>query len=90
MKSAVAGIYRSVFTKEELVGRGAFYATPAGQSMVAKQPQVQKKMREVMMPKMAEIGPQMQQVMKEFAAEQQAMRAAGSATAAPAPAPGKR
>jgi len=57
MKSAVAGIYRSVFTKEELVGRGAFYATPAGQSMVAKQPQVQKKMREVMMPKMAETGP---------------------------------
>lgn len=90
MKTAVAGIYSSVFTKEELVSLGAFYSTPAGQSMVAKQPQVQEKMMEVMMPKMAEIGPKMQQVMKEFAAEQQAKRAAAPTPApAPAPAPGK-
>ena len=34
----VAGIYSSVFSKEELTSLGAFYSTPAGQSMVAKQP----------------------------------------------------
>jgi hypothetical protein len=91
MKSAVAGIYSSIFSKEELASLGAFYSTPAGQSMVAKQPAVQEKMMEVMMPKMAEIGPKMQQVMKEFAAEQQAKRGAAPATPAPAPtpAPGK-
>ncbi len=83
MKAAVAGIYSSVFSKEELASLGAFYSTPAGQSMVSKQPQVQEKMMQVMMPKMAEIGPKMQAAMKDFAAEMKAKQQ----TSAPAPTP---
>ncbi len=86
MKSAVAGIYSSVFSKEELASLGAFYSTPAGQSMVAKQPQVQEKMMEVMMPKMAQIGAKMQQAMKDFVAEKKASMAPAP-TPAPAPVP---
>ncbi len=51
--------------------------------MVAKQPQVQEKMMEVMRPKMAEIGPKLQQAMNKFAAEQQAKRAAAPPTPTP-------
>jgi hypothetical protein len=83
MKAAVTEIYSSVFSKEELTSLGAFYSTPAGQSMVAKQPQVQEKMMQVMMPKMAEIGPKMQAAMKDFAAEMKAKQQ----TQAPAPTP---
>jgi hypothetical protein len=83
MKSAVAEIYSSVFSKEELTSLGAFYSTPAGQSMVAKQPLVQEKMMQVMMPKMAELGPKMQAAMKDFATEMKAKQQ----TSAPAPTP---
>lgn len=82
MKAEMARIYRDIFSKEELSGLGAFYATPAGQSMVAKQPQVQEKMMAAMMPRMAQIGPKMQQLAKDFAAEQAAKPAT---PAAPAP-----
>jgi hypothetical protein len=72
MKAAVADIYRSVFSKEELASQAAFYSTPAGQAMTGKQPQVQEKMMQVMMPKMAEIGPKMQAAMKAFGEEMKA------------------
>jgi len=80
MRSDVAKIYSDVFSKEELASLGAFYSTPAGQAMVAKQPQVQEKMMQVMMPKMAEIGPKMQQLGRDFAAEQKAKQATPAGT----------
>lgn len=76
MKAAVAEIYSSVFSKEELASQAAFYSTPAGQAMTSKQPQVQEKMMQVMMPKMAEIGPKMQAAMKAFGEEMKAKQGA--------------
>lgn len=83
MKADVARIYSNVFTKEELASMGAFYSTPGGQAMVAKQPQVQEQMMQSMMPRMMQVGPKMQELAKSYAAEQRAK----AATAAPAPAP---
>lgn len=84
MRGDVARIYSEVFSKEELTGMSAFYGTPSGQAMVDKQPQVQEKMMQVMMPKMMQIGPKMQQMARDFAAE---MAAKQQAAPAPAPAP---
>jgi len=43
MRNNVARIYSETFTKDELSSMSAFYATPAGQAVVAKQPEVQQK-----------------------------------------------
>ena len=72
MRADVARIYSEVFSKEELSSLGAFYSTEAGQAMVQKQPQVQEKMMQVMMPKMAEMGPKLQQMAKDYATERAA------------------
>ena len=85
MKAAVADIYRSVFSKEELASQAAFYSTPAGQAMTSKQPQVQEKMMQVMIPKMAEIGPKMQAAMKALGEEMKAKQ--GLLPVAPTPPP---
>jgi hypothetical protein len=86
MQATVAKIFSETYSKEELSSLGAFYATPAGQSMIAKQPEVQQKMMQFMMPKMAQIGPKMQELSKQLRAEQEARKAAAAAAAAPAPA----
>ena len=92
MQSDMAKVYSEIFSKEELTALGAFYVTPAGQSMIDKQPDVQQRMMQLMMPKMAELGPRMQQMQQEFraeiAAEKQAAPAAPNAPAVP-PAPAK-
>jgi hypothetical protein len=87
MKASIADIYSNVFSKEELAGMSAFYSTPVGQSMVAKQPQAQEKMMQVMMPKMAQIGTKMQEAMKDYAAQKQAAAAGTPPSPAPAPKP---
>lgn len=45
-----------------------FYATPAGQSMIDKQPAIQQKMMLTMMGKMSGLGPRRQQMTKDFQA----------------------
>ena len=84
MKADFAKIYSEVFTKSELKGLGDFYGTAAGQAMIDKQPQVQAKTMEVMMPRMmagmAKIGP----MAAEFAKEQAAKKKAAAEAAAPA------
>lgn len=86
MKADFAKIYSEVFTKEELRGLSDFYGTAAGQAMVDKQPEVQKRTMEIMMPRMmagmAKVGP----MSAEFAKQQAAKKAAAAAAAAPAPA----
>ncbi len=92
MTADVARIYSNVFTKEELDSLGAFYSTPAGQAMVAKQPQIQEQMMQAMMPRMAQLGPKLQKVAQDYAAEKPAAQAAAApaaAPAAPAATPGK-
>lgn len=86
MKADVARIYSNVFTKEELDSLGAFYSTPAGQAMVAKQPQVQEQMMQAMMPRMQQLGPKLQKMAQDYAAEKAAQAQAAAAPAPTAPA----
>jgi hypothetical protein len=86
MKADLSRIYSGVFSKEELASLGAFYATPAGQAMVAKQPQVQEQMMSAMMPRMMQIGPKFQALAQDYVKER-AAKAAGGQPAAPAPKP---
>jgi uncharacterized protein len=87
MKDDMAKIYSEVFTKQELDGLGAFYSTPTGEALTEKQPVVQQKMQELMMPRIMAAMPKIQQMSKEFAQQQKAKRDAAKAAAAAAAAP---
>ncbi|WP_162525231.1 DUF2059 domain-containing protein [Rariglobus hedericola] len=91
MKIEIAQIYSDVFTKSELKGLGDFYGTPAGQAMIDKQPDVQKKTMEVMMPRMmagmAKIGPMTAEFTKQQAAKKKAAAAEAAAQATPVVSP---
>jgi hypothetical protein len=89
LEKDVAQIYSNVFTPDELNGLADFYDTPTGQALMAKQPQVQQQMMQVMMPRMMAMQPQIQQMTKDFMAQQAAKAAAAQPSAAgstPAPA----
>lgn len=83
MQADVAQIYSQVYTKEELQAQADFYSTTAGQATVDKQPVVQQKMSELMMPRIMAAMPKIQAMAKDFAQQQAAKKQA----AAPAPAP---
>lgn len=94
LKADVARIYSEIFTKDDLQALSAFYSSPAGQSFADKQPLVAEKMNELMMGRMMAVMPKVQQMARDFAAEQKAKRDAAGGGAptpksAPAPAPGK-
>jgi len=86
MEQQVAQIYSNVFSPDELNGIADFYDTPTGQALMAKQPEVQQQMMQVMMPKIMAMQPEIQQMSKDFAA-QQAAKAAAAQPSAPAPTP---
>jgi len=83
LKKDVTKIYSEVFTKQELDQLGAFYTTPLGETLSAKQPDVQEKLGAVIMGRMAEVMPRVQKMGAEFAAAQKAKAAAGGAAPAP-------
>jgi hypothetical protein len=86
LKTDVTKIYSEVFTKQELDQLGAFFTTPLGEMLSAKQPEVQEKLGTVIQGRMAEVMPRVQQMGAEFAAAQKAKReSAGGAVPAPAP-----
>lgn len=88
MKNDLAQIYSGVYTKDEMDGLSAFYSTPAGQALIEKQPEVQQKMQALMMPRMMAVMPKIQQMSRDFAADQKAKAAVAAQTAAPmSPAP---
>lgn len=88
LKKDFTKMYADVFTKEELHAMSDFYSTPAGAALVDKQQLLQQKMMEVMMPRMKNAMPRVQQMAKDFAQEQSAkaknLPAASGSTAAPA------
>jgi hypothetical protein len=91
LKGDLTRIYSETFTKQELDGISAFYDTPLGQTLLAKQPEVQEKMQAAMLPRMAELGPKIQKMSQEFGAAVRAKKAAASAGgAAPAPVPAEK
>ena len=87
VKADIAKAYTEVFTKEEMQALAGFYSSPTGQMFSEKQPILAEKMNEAMMPRMMAAMPKVQQMAKDFAAEQKAKKAAAGGRAAPAPAP---
>lgn len=86
LKADFAKLYSEVFTKAELQGLSDFYSTPAGQAMSEKQPEIQKRTMEMLMPRMArgmaKVGP-----MRAEFTKQQAEKKAAAATPPAVPAP---
>lgn len=72
LKEGFIDIYAEVFTKDELAGIIEFYATPAGQASIEKQPEVQMKTMEVMTPMIMEASQTMQEKMMKFYQDRQA------------------
>jgi uncharacterized protein len=87
MKNDVAKIYSEVFSKEEMDGLAAFYSTPTGEALIAKQPEVQQKMQAVVMPRIMAMMPKIQQMSKDFATEQKAKAQAAQGMTPVAPPP---
>jgi len=83
LKQDVTKIYSEVFTKQDLDQLGAFFTTPLGEMLSAKQPAVQEKLGTVIQGRMAEVMPRVQKMGAEFAAAQKAKAAGG----APVPKP---
>ncbi len=75
-KRDIINIYAETFSRDELNGMATFYSTPAGQAMIEKQPEIQKRTMETMMPRIMEIMPQVQektqQRMQEYYQKKQA------------------
>ena len=86
LKGDVSKIYSEVFSKQELEQISAFYSTPLGEMLNAKQPEVQDKLGAIIQGRMMEVMPRVQQMGRDFAMEQKAKHEGGQA-AAPAPLP---
>jgi uncharacterized protein len=86
LKDEMAKIYSEVFTKAELDGMAVFYGTPLGEAIATKQPDVQEKLGAVIQKRMMEVMPRVQQMGRDFAAQQKARKEGGGASA-PAPTP---
>src|SRR6185295_15014020 len=74
MKGDIAKIYSDVFSKEQLQGLGAFYASSVGQAFSEKQPDVAEKMNALLIPRVMAVMPKVQQLARDFAQEQKARR----------------
>lgn len=79
MKKDITRIYSEVFTKEELQGLSGFYGTELGKSMVEKQPLIQQKTTEAMMPMIQQNMTKVQTIMKDYAADMKARKEAQKA-----------
>jgi uncharacterized protein len=85
MKKDITRIYSEVFTKEELQGLSSFYGTELGRSMIEKQPLVQQKTSEAMMPMIQKNMGKMKAVIAEFATEAKKRAEAGKTAPGGAP-----
>lgn len=85
MKKDITRIYSEVFTREELQELSKFYGTELGRSMVEKQPLIQQKTSEAMMPQIQQNMVKVQGIMKEYAAEMKARKDAQKAAQPNAP-----
>jgi hypothetical protein len=86
MKEDFTRIYSEVFSKEELQGLSDFYTTSAGLALVDKQPVVQQKFSEAIMPRLMAVMPEVQKLGQEFAAKIAAKNAAAKPVEGAAPA----
>jgi uncharacterized protein len=85
LKEDAAKIYTEVFTKQELDSMAAFFSTPLGEVMAAKNPDVQEKLGGVIQQRMMEVMPRVQQMGRDFSAQQKAKKEAAAGGGAPPP-----
>ncbi len=81
MRQDMAKAMAEIYTADELRAQSAFYSTPAGQATLDKQPQLQTRITELMMPRMMKAMPKIQAMAQEHA---KAAKAAPAPTPAPA------
>lgn len=67
MESDYVDMYSQTFTEEEIDAMIAFYKSPAGQSMIAKTPELTQKSSVLVQKKMVTLIPQMQKMVQDFA-----------------------
>lgn len=84
MRSDVAKIYAETFTAAELKAQADFYTTPGGQAMIDKQPAIQQRMSELMMPRMMSAMPKIQAMAAEFAPPKAPAKVPAASATAPA------
>ena len=70
-------LYRDAFTKKKIAALESFYRTPAGQALIHKMPSLMQKTILEVQRMVADMTPQMQQIMRDFLAD---MKAASPAT----------
>lgn len=87
LKEDMARIYSEMFSKEELNALAAFYSTPIGQKLNDRQPEVQARLNEAIMPRMMAVMPRIKKIAQDFAAEQRTKREAAGGGSAPATPP---
>jgi hypothetical protein len=65
MKKDVAKAMAEIYTAEEIRAQSAFYSTPVGRSATEKQPQLQARIAELMMPRVMKAMPKVQAMVME-------------------------
>ena len=83
-------IYASVYSEQEIDGLIAFYKSPVGSEMVAKQPEVVQKSQAVTQSLMTEVQPQVMQAAMAFAQQMQAKYGDNKPGQTPQPAPASK
>lgn len=71
MESMMMEVYTKTFTQEEVDGMLAFYASPAGRSVISKMPVAMQHSMEIMQHRMSTMIPKLQQMQKEMVAQAQ-------------------
>ncbi|PTX95579.1 DUF2059 domain-containing protein [Opitutus sp. ER46] len=69
MRQDFARIYAEVYTKDELAGVAAFHATAAGEAWNRKQPEVQQRLMQVLMPRVMQGMPAAQKLATDYVRE---------------------
>jgi len=69
LKPVLIKVYVDTYTEQELDGIIAFYESPAGQAMVAKQPQAMQRSMQLMQQQMTTLQPLVEQAVKEYTDE---------------------
>ncbi|HEU5077704.1 MAG TPA: DUF2059 domain-containing protein [Opitutaceae bacterium] len=66
LKQDMTKMYAELFTKDELRSMSDFYGTAAGQALIDKEPEMQQRMMNIIMPRMMAAVPRIQQIQQEF------------------------
>lgn len=85
MLAKVDQLYADVYTVDELTAMKSFFGSTAGQSMIAKQPQLAQRMMPLMQAMQAELMPKIQALTQAFQQKLQAAKAGGATVGLPDP-----